>query len=121
MLGGMTEYEQYRGLDKKLSNAQRKELIDLLSSCDPKYFPTLLTKTEDNFLREVLRYYGGISKDAEAAIWQRRRTTDVTVDVPAEELVEDTGLRDDGNWETVDKQIEGGAPWRPDCYGCSRR
>jgi hypothetical protein len=106
-LGGRAEYEEYRALAKKLSTAQRKELIVLLSSCDPKYFPTLLTKTEDNFLREILRYYGGISKDAEAAIWQKRRTTDLTVDVPEDERVEDAGLGDEGNWETADKAVEG--------------
>jgi len=95
--GGKAEYDDFRSCFQRLSASQLVELVNLLSSCDPRYFVKLHGLTRDTQIKSVLRFYFPLSKAAEAAIWARRKkiTKSKALEVPEDELVEDAGLLDD--------------------------
>ena len=81
----------------KLDPAQRQQLIELLSSCDPRDFKHLSLKTADVALHKTLRFYVPLSKKVEAAIWekQKKRKESMIPLIPEDERVEDAGLQDE--------------------------
>jgi hypothetical protein len=93
---GRPEFEEFRVRFSQLSEIDKIELLCLVSSTDPRFFKSLLQETKNIKLRKILRFYLPLSKDDEAAIWerQRARATDYTVQVPDDERVEDAGLSD---------------------------
>jgi hypothetical protein len=93
---GKAEFEEYKQLAARLSDSQRAELLALLSSCDPREFNALHRETSDRALKEVLRYYRPLSKDAEAKIWVKQKKYRARpFTIPEDERVEDAGLNDD--------------------------
>jgi hypothetical protein len=95
--GGKAEHDEFQSCFRRLSISQRTELLKLLSQCDPRYFVKLPALTTDSQLKNALRFYIPLSKEAEAAIWakQKKITKPKALEVPADELVEDAGLLDD--------------------------
>jgi hypothetical protein len=95
-LGGHAEFEEYLRAFEKLSQSQRAELLQLLSSCDPRNIKNLSGRAGDSQIKRVLPYYTPLSKEREAEIWARQKTvarTD-TSGVPDDERVEDAGLNE---------------------------
>jgi len=97
---GRGEFDEYRAQERKLTAAERSELLRLLSSCDPRDFPTLPMKTKNRRLQDILAFYCPLSKTAEAHIWaSRKRQAKAAAEalpmIPDEERVEDAGLGDD--------------------------
>ncbi len=97
-LGGRAEFEDFRSVFGRLSASQKAKLLELLSSCDPRHFVRLAGMTMDSHLKNALRFYIPLSKEAEALIWakQKARRYD-SPDVPDDERVEDAGLLDDAD------------------------
>jgi hypothetical protein len=98
-LGGRRRFEDFQTVFRRLSKSQRQELLELLSSCDPRHIKHLAKKTSDSTLKKILRFYVPISKEQEAEIWEsqkQRAKLPVSV-VPEDERVEDAGLHDDAS------------------------
>ncbi|ESZ61118.1 radical SAM protein [Mesorhizobium sp. C120A] len=94
--GGRGEFDDYRSAVGRLSSSQRHELLDLVSSSDPSHFHALVADTNDPIMREALRFYVPISKQAEVEIWQAQRSIEAdSCSMPLEDRVEDAGLEDD--------------------------
>jgi hypothetical protein len=94
---GQAEYEEFKKVFDRLSESDRRELDQLLSSVDPRDFGTLATQTTNLGLRRVLPFYAIPSKEDEAKIWNimRTRPRGLRADspmVPDDERVEDAGL-----------------------------
>jgi hypothetical protein len=91
---GKSEFHEFETLFAKLSGAQRRELVALLSSCDPREFKNLRAQVRDNTIRRILPFYAALDKDKEAKIWekQRRIREAACTFMPDDERVEDAGL-----------------------------
>jgi hypothetical protein len=97
---GRAEFNEYERYLRKLTVEERRELLGLLSSCEPRDFGGLGRRTKSKTLRHLLEHYKPISKDDEARIWKAQKDnsklTNLAVDVPEDERVEDAGLQDEG-------------------------
>ena len=91
---GRGEFDDYLAEMRKLSADDRRELVSLLSSCDPKFFPALAAQASNTRVRKVLRYYVLLPKATEAEIWKKQRTMRVEM-LPEDQHVEDAGLDED--------------------------
>jgi hypothetical protein len=91
-LGGKSEYEDFTREFSVLSSSERNELLNLLSSCDPRWFSRLSNSASTDRLKRVLRFYVPLDKAAEAEIWKIPRNS---VPIAEDELVEDAGLTDE--------------------------
>lgn len=96
-MSGQSEMEEYQREFAKLSAPQREQLLQLLSSCDPRHIKSLQSQTTDQQLGRVLPFYVPLSKAEEAEIWAKQRTLKMTglPLVPEDERVEDAGLGED--------------------------
>ena len=88
-----TFQEEFARLDKY----ERAELLQLLSSCDPRDFDKLSGKTTSKALQHILRFYVPTPKEELFAIWSKRKelTRDESpsdIALPEDERVEDAGL-----------------------------
>lgn len=97
---GRPELDDYLTEAKKLNVGDRAELVELLSSCDPRDFDKLPRQTTNRAVRRVLPFYVPKPKDELARIWERQReltTVDVSADaaLPDDERVEDANLDSD--------------------------
>ena len=95
---GRAEYEAFRSQYKTLSQSQRDELRELVSTVDPRLFKTLVSATTDGQLRRILPYYILPAKSAEAKIWRASKLlprAKPMPTMPADEIVEDAGLEED--------------------------
>jgi hypothetical protein len=91
---GRSEFEEYRRVFDRLNGSQRKELIAVLSSCDPRHFKALVPQIRDHNIRQVAHYHIPLSKKTEARIWTRRQSAKrvAVSEIPEDERVEDAGL-----------------------------
>jgi hypothetical protein len=92
---GENDFLAFRQAFGKLTLPERVELVELLSSCNPREFGVLAKRATTTAVRRILPFYVPISKDAEAAIWVRRRAQLAAPMVADDERVEDAGLEDD--------------------------
>jgi hypothetical protein len=79
-----------------LDNYERRELLELLSSCEPREFAGLGARATSKRLRHVLGFYVPVPKADLFKIWERQREIaqlkPSDFGVPDEERVEDAGL-----------------------------
>jgi hypothetical protein len=104
---GQGELQEYLGCAEQLDADDCRELLALLSSCDPRDFGKLPRQAQAPRVRDLLAFYQPLSKAEEARIWavQKTYTSAVRPGPPEEELVEDAGLSaDDENRETRARQ-----------------
>ena len=96
---GEAEFKDYEAKMAKLSDSDRKELLNLLSSTDPRNFVRLPEETQNSRVKGVLRHYVPLSKEEEARIWafQRNISADADTALPDDERVEDAGLNGEGS------------------------
>jgi hypothetical protein len=93
---GRQESHEYQSAFARLSASQKGTLLELLSSCDPRYFRKLPHLASDSQLKKILRHYVPLSKEAETEIWARQKLrTESAPEVPEDERVEDAGLNED--------------------------
>lgn len=90
-LGGKPEFTEFCAEFNGLCEAERRELLDLLSSAEPKDRGRLPGATENRKLKSILHFYKPLPKDQEARIWSLQNSPREDP-VPDEELVEDAGL-----------------------------
>ena len=81
----------------KLSSSERTELLELLSSRDPREFVLLSEFAKTDNVRRILRFYIPASKDELTSIWAKQKLlvrTDAVSDLglAEDERVEDAGL-----------------------------
>jgi hypothetical protein len=88
---GKPEAEEFTREFQQLSGSDKAELLQLLSSVDPRYIVLLPKRTANSRLRKILRFYEPISKEEEARIWAMQKTIEQSF-VPEDERVEDAGL-----------------------------
>ena len=87
----------YRAEYVRLDGYDRRELMELLSSCDPREFAELADKATTSALKRVLRFYVPLPKEELFAIWAKQKELtrgEPTADMglPEDERVEDAGL-----------------------------
>ena len=85
----------------KLDRCERDELVELLSSCNPKEFAGLANRATTTALKKVLPFYVPLPRHELFAIWAKQKQLtagEVTAEtgLAAEERVEDAGLGHDG-------------------------
>jgi hypothetical protein len=90
--GGRAEFDEYQAKMSHLSVSERRELLEMLSSVDPKDFGQLGKKTSNRALQDCLSHYAPLPKDKEAKLWAKRAKS--RVEIPDDERVEDAGLSD---------------------------
>ena len=81
----------------RLDDGERCELVELLSSCDPRDFAGLANQVTTVALKRVLRFYVPLANEERAAIWAKQKELtrpEVTTDtgLAEDERVEDAGL-----------------------------
>lgn len=89
--------EAYRAEFSRLDAYERRELIELLSSCDPREFAQLAGRATSSALKRVLRFYVPLPKEELFAIWAKQKALtrgEITADMglAEDERVEDAGL-----------------------------
>jgi len=92
--------DAYRAEFSRLDAAERGELIELLSSCDPREFSLLAERATTSALKRVLRFYVPLPKEELYAIWTKQKELtrgEMTADMglAEDERVEDAGLDHD--------------------------
>jgi hypothetical protein len=93
---GREELDEYRLRMAKLDAADRTELLDLLSSCDPREFISLPQRTCNRKLQRVLPFYVPVSKDKLFRIWEKQRALSSGEPAFGDELAEDERVEDAG-------------------------
>jgi hypothetical protein len=93
-LKGRAEFEEYQKAFRKLTASQRRDLLHLLSSCEPRETKRLACGVTDSQIKRVLPYYVSLSKEREAEIWAAQKVANGAgeAEVPEDERVEDAGL-----------------------------
>ena len=87
-----------------LDSDERAELVELLSSCDPKHFVSLPAKASTTRLRHILPFYVPIPKADLFAIWEGQ------AGLAQEEPVFETGLAEDERVEDAGLEAEDKLP-----------
>lgn len=90
----------YRGEFAKLSENERAELVDLLSSCSPREFSGLTKYATTAALKKIIKFYVPLPKDELQAIWALQKElvkkgTGADLGLADDERVEDAGLGHD--------------------------
>jgi len=88
---------EYRAEFDKLDSYERGELIELLSSCDPREFSGLPDRATTASLKRVLGFYVPVPKEDLFAIWAKQKElaggeAAAEMGVAEDERVEDAGL-----------------------------
>ena len=87
-----------------LDSDEKAELVELLSSCDPKHFVSLPAKASTTKLRHILPFYVPIPKADLFAIWEGQAGS------AQEEPVVETGLAEDERVEDVGLEADDELP-----------
>ena len=104
--GGRGELEAFRAEFAKLDSYDRAELIELLSSTDPRGFSGLAAKATAPRVESILRFYVPQPKELLLEIWSKQKTLtygEVTADMG---LAEDERVEDADLEQTEPDQIE---------------
>jgi hypothetical protein len=83
-----------------LDSYEQAELLELLSSCDPREFVTLSDRAANDKVRRILRFYIPVSKDELTAIWSRQK------ELVRLESISDLGLAEDERVEDAGLDYE---------------
>jgi hypothetical protein len=94
--GGKAQLLEYKKEFGKLSEAERAELLGLITSVDPRYLPDQVKLATTSRVKAIMRHYLPLQKEKEAEIWrlqrELRKQDDPSIIVPDDERVEDAGL-----------------------------
>ncbi|MBY2941834.1 radical SAM protein [Rhizobium laguerreae] len=95
---------EYQKEFASLDAYERAELLELLSSCDPREFVGLGDRATNDRVRRILRFYVPVSKDELTAIWARQK------ELVRLESMSDLGLAEDERVEDAGLDYEEDAP-----------
>lgn len=100
-MDGKPQFDEFRSQFAKLTDAERLELDEILSTVERRNLASQAGHQRNRRLGDLLQqHYCPMSTQNQRAIWDRPRAADsfVTESVPEDELVEDAGLNDDGEF-----------------------
>lgn len=105
-LGGRAEFSEFQSASTKLTSADRSELVNLVSSCDPRFFDGLHKQTANPRLKRILPFYVPKPKQELYQIWEQQKAasqgrSNVDLVLADDERVEDAGLEDDDSSEIM--------------------
>jgi len=94
---GKERLAEYRSEFIKLDGYEHAELLELLSSCDPRDFAVLPNCATTTQLKRLLRFYVPLPKEELSAIWSKQKELTrgeavADVSLAEDERVEDAGL-----------------------------
>lgn len=93
---GQAQFEDYEKRYARLSDSQKAQLLQLLSTSDPAKFVHVIKTIDDRLLRNAFEHYIPPAKSVEARIWEEQRQRRApTPEIPEDEMVEDAGINDD--------------------------
>jgi len=92
-LGGKPEFDEFTSAFAQLSASDKHELIELLSSVEPREIGRLFKRAANSRVRSILRFYKPLAKESEEKIWNLQKSIDYSP-MPEDERVEDAGLSD---------------------------
>ncbi len=95
--GGKAELDEYDSKFSSLSQSQRDELIEILSSGAPSTWIKSFKQMDGGILKDTFSHYLPLSHEVEREIWTQmkaRKPEDKTISVPDDERVEDAGLEE---------------------------
>ena len=99
--GGNAQFEEYQKEFSRLTSDDRAELLNLISSVDPRHLPNQVKLAKSSRVRSILRHHLSLAKNEESAIWAAQRALKQrlhpSIIVPDEERVEDAGLNYEDN------------------------
>jgi hypothetical protein len=104
-LDGRGELAEYNAVAAKLSATDKTELLQLLSSCDPRHFETLSGQTSNREIQQILSFYVPKPKDELYRIWEQQKSAGTRIVGPEPGLAEDERVEDAG-LETEDTTLE---------------
>jgi hypothetical protein len=96
-LDGRAELDEYLSEMKKLSDAEKNELVAVLSTNEQSAYAKVKKTLSNEKLRNVMEYYVPLSRPAERKIWNKQKARlkareKEQVIIPDDERVEDAGL-----------------------------
>lgn len=93
-MDGRAHLDDFRSGFGKLTNAEKRELIEIVSNSDLKVIDRVSARLGNRNLRHVLEHYRPLSASEQQSIWEKQKILRLneTSDVPEDELVEDAGL-----------------------------
>jgi hypothetical protein len=94
-LDGKAELEDYVAAYRRLDAGEQRELLDLLSSCDPHQFSALGRQAGSPALKAVLPFYVPVPKDELTRIWAKQKAL-LRGAAPEPSLAEDERVEDAG-------------------------
>lgn len=94
---GRPEFDDFQGHFVRLSESDRKDLAELLSTRKPSGFESLVQETRNDAIKRILPFYIPLDAAVEAKIWEKMRAKGKSAppsqpEVPDDERVEDAGL-----------------------------
>jgi hypothetical protein len=94
---GLAELDEFKTVLARIGTSDRRELLTLLSSVDPKDYHSLFDRTPSEIVRRALHFYLPMSKEDEREIWRLQRERiqapdDLNCELQEDEIVEDAGL-----------------------------
>lgn len=92
--GGKSEFDEFASQFHRLTDSDRRELLALLSSVEPRDIKGLPERTCNPQVRQIIPFYALPSKAQEAQIWELQKTHLASM-IPDDERVEDAGLDGD--------------------------
>ncbi len=99
--GGSAQFEEYQKEFSRVTSEDRVELLNLISSVDPRHLPGQVKLATGSRVKSILRHHLPLSKNEEADIWAMQRSMKQqdhpSIIVPDEERVEDAGLNYEEN------------------------
>lgn len=96
---GRARFDEFLAEFNRLEPYEHSELLELLSSCDPKDFAALSSEATTARLKRILSFYVPVPKDELSRIWRHNRLCkdDISTSggLAEDERVEDAGLDHD--------------------------
>lgn len=95
---------EFQSAFSRLTETDRGELLDLLSSCDPRHFVDLPGKADSGAVARILPFYEPMPKDQLRRVWEeskRLRQQPTDLGLPEDQRVEDANLDYDDD-QTID-------------------
>jgi hypothetical protein len=99
-LKGRAELDEYESEIAKLSEAEKAELLSVLSAHEKSEYRAVARKLSDTKLKRLMKYYIPPSREAEREIWNKQKKAGATrfhseeITMPDDERVEDAGLEE---------------------------
>jgi len=109
-MDGKPQFDEFRAQFSRLTDSERLELDEILSTIERRNLAREAGRQTNRRLGDLLQqHYCPMSTQDQRAIWDRPRSASsfVTESVPEDELVEDAGLNDDGDFrEHVPESVQ---------------